>query len=1052
MEGLLLNRYRVLSKLGQGGMGQVFMAHDTVLDRRVAIKVLSPELTKKEEFLQRFLREARITASLDHINIVKIYDLVVSNNQYYLVMEYIDGQSLRSYIEKKENNSLDVSLDIFLQILDGMEYAHSRNIVHRDLKPENIMITKGRIVKITDFGLAFALGSHSITNPGMLMGTLGYLSPEQAKGVDVDHRTDIYSIGVILYELLTFNLPIVDLNPAGMIYKILNESPIPPSKYNPSIPKEIESIILKCLQKDKNRRYNKISEIKKEIEYFLSKLDSEYSEDNGLGDNYSTPKDKDINEIVQKTIGDIISEISAYKKNLPEIVYKTDKNYDVREYVEIKDYDERITKASYSNLEKSHDITVEKSSKLSARDIEIMLSKAQKEYEEKNYDETIKILELILPYYKSKTILYILAKSYYKLNDFQKALYYLDLHRKNYGENEKVLSLEGDVLYILKDYVNSYVSYQKAYELTGDRYYLLLACKSALNYNPDLVINFLSSVISTETDQHILHKSYKYLGLAYYKIGNYELAIRNLEYYLKVYNDPAVLGPLIKSYKMAGKSLELAKIYSALLEVTDDESVLKDALSFYISTSKYKEAIEICYRLISINPNDLSVYQDLYLASKSINNTTSLILSIENILRLHTDLNKESQIELLEELVFLYEEELQYFDAISVINKLIDLKGSNAEYKYKLADLYSKMGNYDIALNLMYELVSMDSNNPLLYEKISYIYHMMGDIDQAIQNIKTALQIDPSNYEYYKILSNLYLESNRIEELVQILKNLIDYKPDEVEAYILLSDVYLRLKNYHEAYDYILIAHSKATALNVEIPLKSFDILLHSLYGMFKGVDLINKFKEIVFEIRNPNYLPYLYYSIAFFYWFNGYEINSIEYLNNSVIISKNSNRYIYILSSSLANFIKGGYGESINTLESNLKLFKECNISEIKKRYFELLITMYLLTNTFPHNLDFYFSLLGDLYNRYELYGLFLKGMFIERTDKNRRVDYSNALFLYEKAISEGFENEYILFRAFFLNFILSNYENAKKYLDKLIVYNPNDSIYLYYYKRING
>ncbi|MGC8814828.1 MAG: serine/threonine-protein kinase, partial [bacterium] len=267
---LIANRYRIIKKLGQGGMGEVYKATDTILDRIVAIKIVYSNLLKKQEFLQRFLREAKITASLDHINIVKVFDLLIDNNNYYLIMEFIDGISLRNYLENRKQIDIINELDLFLQILDGIEYAHNKNIVHRDLKPENIMLTKDGIIKITDFGLAFALGSHSLTNPGTLMGTLGYLSPEQAQGIDVDFLTDIYSLGVILYELLTGNLPIIDTNAAAMIYKILNEKPTLPSKYNPQIDKELENIILKAIEKNKNKRYKNTSEFKNTIINYLN--------------------------------------------------------------------------------------------------------------------------------------------------------------------------------------------------------------------------------------------------------------------------------------------------------------------------------------------------------------------------------------------------------------------------------------------------------------------------------------------------------------------------------------------------------------------------------------------------------------------------------------------------------------------------------------------------------------------------------------------------------------------------------------------------------------
>ncbi|MFN3478100.1 MAG: protein kinase domain-containing protein, partial [bacterium] len=835
-------------------------------------------------------------------------------------MEYIEGYSLREFIEKGKNKDLNLSLEIFLQILDGVEYAHGKGVVHRDLKPENIMLTKDNVVKITDFGIAFALGSHSITNPGVLMGTLAYLSPEQAQGINVDQQTDIYSLGVILYELLTSNLPIVAVNPASMIYKILNENPLPPTKYNPNIPQQIEKIILKCLQKDKKLRYQNISQIKKDFEDYFLILESEQTISSVKETSQKANIKENINELVQKTIGDILSEISSYKKNIQDIFYENPEKYKTNykespEKPNLSKQDQTITLNEISSsdeikikdLNKPYKEDIENIQKpFSSTDIEIYLSKAQKEYENKNYQETIKILELILPYYKSKNILYVLAKSYYKLGNLQKSLYYIDLYKLDYGESEKILSLEGDVLYNLKDFPNSYISYYKVYEITGDRFYLLLSAKAAVNYQPETAIDHLSSVISSEKDQHVLLKSYKYMGLAYYKMGNYDLAIQNWENYLKHYSDKDLIPALIKSYKMAGKNLELAKIYSALLQYTEDQHVLKEALSFYISTGKYKEAIEVCYKLLSLNSDDLSVYQDLYLASKAISNTPSLILAIENILRLHEELSSEAKVELMEELLLLYQEEQQHWDAINIINQLIKTAGKKIEYSYQLADLLSKTGKYEEALNIIYELISVDSSNALFYEKLAEIYHKLGQLEQAIQTIQTAISIDPTNYKYYKILSNFYLEAGKIGELVVILKNLIEYNADELEAYILLAQVYLSLKNYSEAYEYTLMAYSRANSREMEIPLKIFDIMLHAMAGVFKESQLINKFKEMVFEIKNPKYIPYLYLSISFFYWSKGFEVNSLEYLNNLLMISKNLDKTIFILANSMISHIKG--------------------------------------------------------------------------------------------------------------------------------------------------
>ncbi|MFN3996058.1 MAG: tetratricopeptide repeat protein, partial [bacterium] len=468
---------------------------------------------------------------------------------------------------------------------------------------------------------------------------------------------------------------------------------------------------------------------------------------------------------------------------------------------------------------------------------------------------------------------------------------------------------------------------------------------------------------------------------------------------------------------MAGKNLELAKIYSALLQFTEDQNVLKEALSFYLSTGKYKEAIEVCYKLLSLNPDDLSVYQDLYLASKAISNAPSLILAIENILKLHTDLSLEAKVELMEELLPLYQEEQQYWDAINVINQLIKIGGKKIEYSYQLADLLSKVKKYEEALNIIYELISVDSSNALFYEKLAEIYYESGQLEQAIQAVQTAISIDPTNYKYYKILSNFYLEAGKIEELVVILKNLIEYNPDELEAYILLAQVYLSLKNYSEAYEYTLMAYSRANSREMEIPLKLFDIMLHAMAGVFKESQLINKFKEMVFEIKDPRYIPYLYFSISFFYWSKGFEVNSLEYLNNLLMISKNLDKTIFILANSMINYIKGKKKEAISYLEENQKIFKEAN-NQIKKKYYQLLINFYLLNNSYPDNLENYFKLLSEISDKYEVFHLVLKAMFMERLAKNK-ADYLNALFLYEKAINEGFKDPSIVFRAFFIHFV---------------------------------
>ncbi|MGB9638172.1 MAG: protein kinase domain-containing protein [bacterium] len=1099
---LIANRYRIIKKLGQGGMGEVYKATDTILDRIVAIKVVYSNLLKKQEFLQRFLREAKITASLDHINIVKVFDLLIDNNNYYLIMEFIDGISLRNYLENRKQIDIINELDLFLQILDGIEYAHNKNIVHRDLKPENIMLTKDGIIKITDFGLAFALGSHSLTNPGTLMGTLGYLSPEQAQGIDVDFLTDIYSLGVILYELLTGNLPIIDTNAAAMIYKILNEKPTLPSKYNPQIDKELENIILKAIEKNKNKRYKNTSEFKNTIINYLNNYEKLKKEKLNL-ENKITSTNIDKDSLINQTLNSILNDIVSYKKDIKDLAIKKESEIieekikeiedkliinegieqKIEDKSELKNEIKQLTKdkkgtdkninipfiniaKNIEEIDQKIDITKNenKISSISSREIEVLLNKAQKFYEKKDYENTINILENLINYYESKTMIYILSKSYFKLKNIEKALYYCNYYINKYGKTEKILNLLGDIYYSIKDYVNSYVVFNELYNLTDNNIYLVLAARSALNYDPNLAINILTNLLhlfkeSKEIDP-FFYKIYKYLGLAYFKIRKYDLAISNLSEYLKyIKDDSTILPSLIKSYKLLGKNIELAKIYSSILDYIEDIETLKEAMEFYIGISQYEKAIDLGKKIIEIEKDNLNIYQNLYIAAKAVNDIDSLIISIENLIRL-LGYNKD----LIYELAQAYENKNQYSKAINILlNLILDEEDFNTKINYKehLVELMIKAKDYESALNLIFELISINSNNPIYYEKAANIYYLIGKTEEAIKNLETALSIDPTNINYYKLLSKIYLQINDTTNLINILKKLIDFNPNDIEAYILLSKVYLNLKNYLKAYENIISARSKAFSLNLEFPLYAYDILIKIFHNLFKNQDFVNKLKELILEVKSEKEIAYIYYQLALTYWiYYSDNIKALEYSNNAYLYANKINfSPLSILAASLSMFLKNQYKNSINLLiNSILKLHKENYLT----KFFELKIIELLMSLIVLYPFDIYQEynipikllidkLIGedninnDIIDGYYYY-LKAKSIELETNELN-----SNSLYYYELAIKNGFETEGVIFKIFFIyKNILKDLDTAKKYLEKLIILNPNEKIYLNYLKEL--
>ncbi len=272
----IAGRYEILQKLGEGGMGVVYKAMQTSVERIVALKILHPQMTVNEEALKRFQREAKTTSKLRHVNSIHIYDFGVEDNLSFLVMEYIEGESLDDVIRKSGPLGLPRFANIIRQVCYALAEAHELGIVHRDLKPGNIYLSRKRDgseeVKVLDFGIAKVVGEQQnvtrLTQTGMIIGTPQYMSPEQVEGIPLDHRSDVYSLGIIMYELLTGETPFQAETPFQLLMKHVKEKPVPPRKFRPNlaIPEAVEKIVLKALEKDPAKRFQSISELQQSLE------------------------------------------------------------------------------------------------------------------------------------------------------------------------------------------------------------------------------------------------------------------------------------------------------------------------------------------------------------------------------------------------------------------------------------------------------------------------------------------------------------------------------------------------------------------------------------------------------------------------------------------------------------------------------------------------------------------------------------------------------------------------------------------------------------------
>ena len=288
---LLGNRYEIIEKIGSGGMATVYKAKCHVLNRYVAVKILRDEFTTDEEFIKRFEVEAQSAASITHPNIVSVYDVGVDGNLYYIVMELIKGKTLKEIIiEEKGPLPWKWSVNIATQIASALEIAHKNHIIHRDIKPHNIIITEDGVAKVTDFGIAKAVSNSTITAFGTTIGSVHYFSPEHARGGFTDEKSDLYSLGVVMYEMLTGKVPFDADTPVSVALKHMQEEPRPPIEVNPNIPSAVNDIIMKALRKDTNLRYQNATAMLLDLKRALKEPNGDFVDNNDYQGDFPTQR------------------------------------------------------------------------------------------------------------------------------------------------------------------------------------------------------------------------------------------------------------------------------------------------------------------------------------------------------------------------------------------------------------------------------------------------------------------------------------------------------------------------------------------------------------------------------------------------------------------------------------------------------------------------------------------------------------------------------------------------------------------------------------------
>ena len=316
------DRYEIVKTIGEGGMANVYLAQDTILDRKVAVKVLRGDLSSDDKFIRRFQREALSVSNLSHPNIVEVYDVGEEDGQHYIVMEYIEGKTLKQLLKKRESLTLTEVIDIMTQLTDGISHAHESYIIHRDIKPQNIMIEDDGKVKITDFGIAMALNATQLTQTNSVMGSVHYLPPEQASGKGATIKSDIYSMGILMYELITGNVPFKGDNAVEIALKHMKDKIPSIRKQDPSIPQSVENILLKATAKNPRNRYDSAKEMHEDL---LHCMEEEHSNDKKISFTYPE-NDLDSTEQIPTTSNKKKIEKPVEEKTTSEVEDKDEKD------------------------------------------------------------------------------------------------------------------------------------------------------------------------------------------------------------------------------------------------------------------------------------------------------------------------------------------------------------------------------------------------------------------------------------------------------------------------------------------------------------------------------------------------------------------------------------------------------------------------------------------------------------------------------------------------------------------------------------------------------
>lgn len=873
MNSVFISRYRILEEIGRGGMGVVYKAEDPRLERLVAVKTLPPKLLRNKEALRRFLREAKVAAKLDHPHIIPIYDVGEDNGIYYMVMEYLEGTTLRDWMEVRPEIDVKKSLAMFTQIAKALDYAHQRKVVHRDIKPDNIMVVSNEMIKVMDFGIAVMDDRHSVTQPGAVVGTIAYISPEQAKGKQADIRSDIYSLGIVLFEFLTGQLPFHAETPSQMLAHHLSTPPPLPSSLNANVSKALDQVVLKSLEKDPDTRYQSVASLLEDLEetlvlekpeekFIASSAEKEVFEsvESFLSLNPASPSAIDLDKTkILEGLKALLSRQAPEREKEEAAQSKSSSDLSQDSFAKYRLVVERIQKDLVALNER--------------------MSKSEQDNVELKAPETGKIpVEMPLPPMPSVPVEVIEPGiEIYRAGRYAEAVnFFSDVVKKDPKCVDAYFYL-GMSQFQLKHFREALTAYRKGTELDGTHGLMWLGlgdAASALSHDLEALQAYQQAV------QYIpAPELWRKLGKIEENLGHLDKARRALSKALELApEDQEAQKSLVQvliGMTMFQEALDLIKKNLALHPENADFLRLLGLI--YEHTDHYSQALQAYEKALSINPADSQVLAQLGKLHEKQNEPdkamdrfmkaaqaqpenpevytklASLHLKRKEDDRAITFFEKASGLTpndsgLHKELGKLYFKKNELDQAMVQFEWTIALDPADPEAHGKLGQIYYKKDQAQLSIREYKTAIHLDPYNPEFYENLGMVYYIEEDFDNAIEQLKRAITLDPGNVDYRKALGVIYETKGKFDLARKEYQKVVEAAPKDYLAQGLLGRVYLEQDLVH------LAIFQFQKALNLEP--RSF--LMQNLLGkaylrLGQAHEAVEAFRKALENAPEPN-------------------------------------------------------------------------------------------------------------------------------------------------------------------------------------------------------